>query len=125
MSYLRGVGKVIEKELKQQGLVQVRDFFALEADDMEDIAAASACKTLTVAKLRKLRGIAVAMAQPGACLHVPTDHTTAPNPYAARYGQDRWEGEIRKSATLQKYVCVKELVWHINAESVQALQGTR
>lgn len=73
-------------------------------------------------KLRTLRLTALQGALPGACPFGIVDYRRFPNPYIARYGEQEWENEIRKS--LSKYCCVKELVKHINEESRKAFLGT-
>ena len=51
---------------------------------------------------------------PGECPFKIVDYRESPNPYLARYGEENWRGEIKRSVFMQKYMCITDLVQHIH-----------
>jgi hypothetical protein len=53
-----------------------------------------------------------------------TDYRKAANPYIARFGEDNWKEEIKKTSFLTQYVCITDMVEHIVFESARMFKGT-
>ena len=83
-----------------------------------------AVRGLTISKLKFFKQAAMHHAHPGACPYSIVDYRNALNPYEARYGEC-WEEKIKKCSMLSAYVCVKDLILHIDQETAQAFKGTR
>ena len=81
-------------------------------------------RRITTRKLHLLKNLAVEKAHPGSCPHHVVDYHSFENLYKAWYGPV-WEEKIKKATALAKYVCVKDLVLHIDKESRRAFAGTR
>ncbi|EJK60897.1 hypothetical protein THAOC_18686 [Thalassiosira oceanica] len=54
-----------------------------------------------------------------------TDYTKEANPYLARYGEDEWEAEIRKTKHFRGLCCVTDLVEHIVCTTRDFYKGTK
>ena len=63
------------------------------------------------------------ISHPGACPHKIVDHRLAENPYYSRHGSF-WEEEIKKTAFMKQYCCIRELVQHIHDFSNETFKGT-
>lgn len=124
LSFLPGVGKVAVGALEKQGIKQVKDLLAMDEVQLDMVVAAAGSRAVTKKKIEKWRKYGVDFATPGRCRDTIVDYRTCENPYKARYG-DNWEERIKKSQTLSKFCCVKDLVLHIDRESREAFQGTK
>ncbi len=123
--HLPGVGNTTQKMLNKQDIHFIKDFLAMQDEDMQELAEACNSKALTISKLCKFKDQAVSHALPGSCPSGIVDYREADNPYyEARYGST-WEMKLKKSRRMRKYCCVKDLVRHIDDETRKAFIGTK
>ena len=121
---LGGVGKVTANLLVSAGVEYVRDLFVMSENDIKDIAAEASSRSLSAVRLKKLQDLARDCVLHGACPHQVIDYTRSTNPYEARYGEE-WLDKIKKSQGMTKFICIKDLILHIDQESAKAFVGTR
>ena len=122
ISVLPRFGPVLMRKMKEMGVSKVIDIMTMDDNDMQQIS--SKLKGLTMVSIKKTKDHAVSHAKPGCCQHQSVDYRKTVNLYESRYGSD-WQGVIQECSSLSKYVCVKQLILHMDRESAKIMEGTK
>ncbi|EJK62102.1 hypothetical protein THAOC_17300, partial [Thalassiosira oceanica] len=125
------IGRAAEDALKACGvnnLADVRDMInnrARRSKVLEDMPKTRNRRVIGEGRLDKIIN-AVAAVQLSKDEPPPsTDYTKEANPYLARYGEDDWEAEIRKTKHFRGLCCVTDLVEHIVCTTRDFYKGTK
>jgi hypothetical protein len=97
-----------------------------------DLKACSPEKIIEIVALTKglsMNKLGPAHAQAQTCIDgehpSKIDYRKADNPYAARFGDDRWVEKIKAVSQMSSYVCITDLVEHIVEETQRLMKGTK
>ena len=114
---MKGAGGVKGERLVQIRIKTVADI--KQKNEEELLAISQDILGISIAWLHELKNTAV---HPRSCPHTITDHRKSVNPYESKYGE-RWEEEIKMTAFMKRFVCIRDLVEHIHDQSKEAFAG--
>ena len=113
-----------EKSTEEIGYKCLGDLIPMTPEDKKKILSVKGIGKKTIAKWeQKLLDIQVEPAG-GMDAETPTDHRLEDNPYHSKWGEKIGEEKLRKSVTLNKFTCIKDLVTHIYESSEKMFKGT-
>jgi predicted flap endonuclease-1-like 5' DNA nuclease len=125
LTYLQGIGPVKAAKLSSVGINSINDLKNTSDEEVKSIALVTKQKPSVIFKWRE----ATKLAKPGDS-EFPKyfDHIEGnDNPYIAKYGLDNWKESMKTKSSksgLKDYVCVTDLVTHIDRETRLAYADT-
>ena len=127
VSNIKGVGKGVQKLLKDNDINTIADLHGLDMQTMNDIAGRT--KGLNLASLKRFQ-MSCALASidnaPAVVYFIDKD-----NPYAAKFGtekdvwgQEVWITKMKKSSAFSGKVCITDLVKHMVRQTKKCYENT-
>lgn len=118
VTMLKGCGNVSAMHLHARGIRTIENLFDMTPEDEKELQKSLRGKD-TIHQFIEDANRCELIVRPR-----KIDHRKHENPYLSRYGEEKWEEQIKKCTAMSKFVCVTDMIDHIVSETRRVFKGT-